>query len=144
MADLIDDDLDLDNEILRHRMAGISVRAIARRFGISRRDVLTALDRALPQIDNATRLAAIKLELERLDQLIRPFFVKALEGDTAAASILCKISTLRADLLGLNAPLRIDATLVESYDNPTSTEELEVAISRLVGKSLPEPPDKSH
>ncbi len=85
MADLADDDLDL--ELLKHRMAGISVRAIAKRYALTKREVEAAIDRALPSIDNATRIAAIKLELERLDQLIRPFFVKALEGDTAAASI---------------------------------------------------------
>lgn len=138
MADLIDDDLDL--ELLKHRMAGISVRAIAKRYALTKREVEAALDRALPQIDNATRIAAIKLELERLDQLIRPFFVKALDGDTAAASILVKLSERRSDLLGLNAPMRIDATLVETYDNPSSTEDLQSAIDRLlVGKTTPSP-----
>ncbi|MGR4930615.1 hypothetical protein ACIPUD_27985 [Bradyrhizobium sp. CAR08] len=141
MADLIVDlvDDDLDAQILTHRMAGISVRAIMRRYGMTKRDVEAALDRALPQINNATRIATIKLELERLDQLIRPFFVKALAGDTAAASILVKLSERRSSLLGLDAPLRIDATLVESYDNPTTTADLESAINLLVGK-----PAQSH
>ena len=35
--------------------------------------------------------------------------------------------------------MRIDATLVESYDNPSSTQELQSAIDRLlVGKTTPE------
>ena len=141
MADIITDLVadDLDPEILKHRMAGISVRAIMRRYALTKREVDAALDRALPQIDNATRIAAIKLELERLDQLIRPFFVKALAGDTAAASILVKLSERRSSLLGLDAPLRIDATLVESYENPNSTQDLEAAINRLIGK-----PAQSH
>ncbi|UGY16718.1 hypothetical protein HAP48_0003970 [Bradyrhizobium septentrionale] len=102
MADLITDLVadDLDAQILTHRMAGISVRAIMRRYGMTKREVEAALDRALPQINNATRIATIKLELERLDQLIRPFFVKALAGDTAAASILVKLSERRSSLLG--------------------------------------------
>jgi hypothetical protein len=137
MDDLIDDDLDA--EILKHRMAGISVRAIARRYNMTKREIDAALERALPQIDNPTRLRAIKIELERLDQLIRPFFVRALDGDTAAASIMVKLSERRADLLGLNAPLRIDATLVEVAEAPSSTEELETAIGRLIGK-----PAQSH
>ncbi|UGY16720.1 hypothetical protein HAP48_0003980 [Bradyrhizobium septentrionale] len=42
-------------------------------------------------------------------------------------------------LLGLDAPLRIDATLVESYDNPSSTAELEAALNLLINK-----PAQSH
>src|SRR5689334_22743977 len=103
MSNLVDDDL--DTEILKHRLIGVSVNRIARRFRITKYEVEAALERTLPQVDNPMRLKAIKLELERLDQLIRPFFAKALEGDTAAASIMVKLSERRSALLGLDSPL---------------------------------------
>ncbi|WP_157087958.1 hypothetical protein [Bradyrhizobium jicamae] len=115
-------------------MLGISNRAIARRYRITAREVDLALERALPQIDNLTRVAAIKVELARLDQLIQPFFLKAMQGDSVAANILIRLSERRSELLGLNSPLRIDATLVETYDDPSSVDEMEAAIARLVGK----------
>jgi hypothetical protein len=93
-------------------------------------------------LDNPMRLNAIKLELERLDQLIRPFFAKALEGCTASASVMVRLSQRRSELLGLDAPLRIDATLIEVREAPTSTEKWQAAIDQLVGK--PAPSEQSH
>ena len=46
-------DDEIDQQILKQRVAGLSVLEIAKQMGMSRRQVLAALDRNLPQIDAA-------------------------------------------------------------------------------------------
>ena len=132
MNDLVDDER--DGEILKHRLVGVSIRAIARRFRVPISEVNAALARAMPAIDSPTRVNEIKLELARLDVALKPVFARVIEGDLAAISVMIRLSERRSELLGLNSPLRIDAVMVETYDNPSSVDEMEAALARLVGK----------
>ena len=141
MADLATDPIadDLDIEIWKHHVSGISTRAIMRRYSLSKRDVESAIDRTLTSVDPKTRARMVRLQFDRIETLIRPFFADALTGNTAAANTLIKFFERQSALLGLDAPVKIDAVLVESYDNPSSTQELEAAINLLVGKPSSQP-----
>ena len=88
-------------------------------------------------------MRTVALELERLDALHLKFYRQALSGDTAAGSLLVKISERRAALLALDSPIKVDIVELqrEVLPKPTSTERLMAALDQIAGKQLPPPPD---
>jgi hypothetical protein len=134
------DEADHDEEILKMRIAGASPRAIAKQLGCSIGDVNRCVDRLAASIlDSRYRARTIALELERLDRLTMQFFQTALAGDTAAGSLLVKISERRGDLVGLNSPVKVDLIAQEPQPRQTSTDRIMAAIDRIAGKQLPKP-----
>jgi hypothetical protein len=99
-----------DDGLLDQRLRGHNSRSIAKRFRCDVADVDAAVDR-LPEIDNVFRVRSLKLELERLDRLLQPFYEKALAGDYNAGMLAVKISERRCALLGIDSPIRILAVL---------------------------------
>lgn len=117
-------------ETLRLYKGGMSQPAIAKQLGISGPTVCRRLKLALEQriAENADEYR--KIEQERLDDLhavtMRTLELGMTTLDTElvlkATDRVLKISAQRAALLGLNAPVRIDATVME-----VTQEDVELA-----------------
>ena len=116
---------------------GLSERAIARRHGISARDVRLIVERLSLPIDHATRRRALQLEIGRLDKLMMKFYVMALQGDHAAAAIVIKLSERRGALWGMDcAPQRQDVVSVAPAPRLNSTEKIRAVFERVVSERV--------
>jgi len=121
-----------DEGLLEQRLSGHSSRAIAKRFRCDVADVDRAVD-ALPEITNEFRVRNLKLELERLDRLLQPFWEKAIAGDCAAGTLVVKICERKCELLGINSPIKVDAVALAVAVRPavSGTERIYAALARL-------------
>jgi hypothetical protein len=83
----------------------------------------------------------LTIELQRLDELHRVFHKHAVETQDPASGALCvKISERKACLLGLNAPVRLDAMqLTDQQLQKTSIERIREVIDQLRGIEPPKP-----
>jgi hypothetical protein len=122
-----------DSRIYHMRLLGSSPRAIADDFGISVADVNAAVDGAMVKVDNAYRLRAMTLDLERLEAMLARFLGDALNGDLAAGHLCLKIAERKAAMLGTDAPVRVDAVQLTQVTGPqpTSTERISALIDRI-------------
>ena len=106
------------------RLRGLTQRQIARKLGLSQGRVSKLLKEALEPIereiqDDADQLRAI--ELARLEELHNALWNRArrtkgkdgktIEADPAIVDRILRISARRCELLGLDAPQRIEADL---------------------------------
>jgi hypothetical protein len=80
-----------------------------------------------------SRARVLTIELQRLDELHRIFHKHAVETQDPASGTLCvKISERKASLLGLNAPVRLDATqLTDQQLQKSSTQRIREVIDQL-------------
>ena len=148
MTDPTSDDA-RDDFILQERLAGRSARSISKELRCTVGEVNAALDRALPQIDNAMRLRHISLDLHRMDELLKVFLARATEKADAQAGLLCvKILERKAALLGLDKPTKRDIVTVQAQEGPSSFERIHEMILRIGregregnGDGVGEPPD---
>lgn len=100
---------DRQRQALELRKAGVGYQAIADRLGYkdhsgAYRAVKTALRKTLQE--PADELRAV--EVERLDAMLLGLWTKAKAGDLLAVDRVLKIMDRRADLLGLDAPRRVE------------------------------------
>jgi hypothetical protein len=125
--------IDREEAIFKARLAGKSVRRIAREFRTDLATVESVVQRCCPVINTQMRLAALALDLERLDELQNVFYSDAMNGDAQAAAICLKIAERRSCYLGLDSPMRIDPVQLaaEAQPQPTSTERIMAALNRL-------------
>lgn len=91
------------------RVQGYSYPEIARELGYQTpgaayRAVVRGLSRVYPE-EEARQL--LRLELARLDELLRVLWPKAVEGDLGAIDRVLRIIERRARLMGLDAPEKI-------------------------------------
>ena len=93
------------------------------------------------RLDNAYRLRAVALDLERLEAMQARFLHDALNGDLGAGHLCLKIAERRAAMLGTDAPVRVDAVQLTQVNGPepTSTEKIRAAIDRIRRIAPPEP-----
>jgi hypothetical protein len=124
-----------DREILQLRLAGISISQIARRYRCKEKTVVAALDAQLPLLDNETRFRYLREAVSQLDQLTAWWWTAAKTSATAT-NIILKINEQRAQLLGLNAPAKIDLVRVNEAPPPMSTEELLSALNRIAAEQV--------
>jgi hypothetical protein len=119
-----------DESITAARIAGQSVRALARQYGCSRREIEEAIERRLDYtIDNAMRLKAIKLDVARLEALMLPFFIRATrDKDVPSGTLCCKLLERRALLLGLDSPTRVDVVRLQVAEQPRSFDRIREAV----------------
>jgi hypothetical protein len=121
-----------DDFILQERLAGRSARSISKELRCTVGEVNAALDRVLPQLDNAMRLRHISLDLQRLDELLKVFFARAVEKVDAQAGLLCvKILERKSAMLGLDAAQRIDLSVQPPEHSETGHEAIKAAIMRV-------------
>lgn len=100
-------------QALELRRAGLSYATIARRIGLSksRAHALVQLGLQEARAQNAASAEELRVEeLSRLDGMLAKVYPKAAKGDLQAVDRVLKIGERRAKLLGLEAPVRIEAT----------------------------------
>ena len=137
----------IDHEaIIADAVKGETNKAIARRHGCSLKDVEEILDqRASEVLTPHNRARVLSIELQRLDELHRIFHKHAVETQDPASGALCvKISERKASLLGLNAPVRLDATqLTDQQLQKISPQRIREVIDQLraIGPRKPETDD---
>jgi hypothetical protein len=133
-----------EEQILNARLAGTPARLVAKQFGCTQARVDQVVDKLVSQVDARYRSRVFALECERLELLSRTYFKPALEGDTNAALIWCKLGVYRASLLGLNAPLRSEVEVIEQRggpERPVGLAKLELAFRQIAPKKPSEPED---
>jgi len=91
------------------RILGASYDDIAKQTGIARRNVVQEIRDCLREIPILEVAEYRKMENERLEQLMRAFWSRALAGDTKAGSLMVRISERRSALLGLDRATEGDA-----------------------------------
>jgi hypothetical protein len=100
-------------QALHLRLAGLSYDAIAHQLGYHHRAAAyRAVLRALTATQREAAPAVRALELARLDALLERVWPKALAGHLPAVDRVLAILDRRARLLGLQAPERVDLTVV--------------------------------
>jgi hypothetical protein len=141
MTDSKSDDV-RDDFILQERLSGRSARSISKQLQCTVGEVNAALDRTLPQIDNAMRVRHISLDLQRLDELLKVFFARAVEKVDAQAGLVCvKILERKAALLGLDQPTKLDVVQVTVEKQPDSFDKIRAAIWEVARGDQPMPED---
>ncbi len=94
------------------RRGGGSLRAIALQLGISHMQVKKDLDHGLAELlklEVGAHAADRALDLDRLDSIILANWKAAVSGDIQAGQLILKIIERRAHMLGLDAPVRVEA-----------------------------------
>ena len=131
-----------DEAIVSARIAGVSLRELARRHQCSTSEIENAIDRRLDyELDQRQRLRLVKLSVERILSLMRPFFDMAVK-DTgvepstriSAAMLCCKLEERLSLLLGTDHPVqsRIDVYQVSADQQPANSwEKLHSMILRI-------------
>ncbi len=93
------------------RRGGGSHRAIAAQLGVSHVQIIKDLRHGLNELlkqEVGGQAADRALELDRLDALWLANWKTALAGDIPAGQLILKISQRRAELLGLDAPVKVE------------------------------------
>lgn len=103
-------------QALELRKQGASYDQIAHAMNTGKDYAYKLVIRGLKRIDTKMREGLdemVRLEVERLDAMLRAVWTKAREGDLKAVDRVLRIMQRRADLLGLDAPKRqhIDLTM---------------------------------
>jgi hypothetical protein len=122
-----------DDDIIRQRISGKSVHAIAKTKGISLADVNRALDLfSEATFNDKVRKHTLALELARLDELQEVFYKQALSGDVQSAQLVLKLIERRCIILGLHTPQTAVMQLVAEVPKKTSTDRIEAALNALL------------
>ena len=117
--------------VLELRKTGATWRQIAEAVGYThasaaRKAYLRAYDRTLQAPADELR----DLELERLDRLQMAYWKDAVEGNIKAADYVLKVIQVRARIIGIEAPTRIQAEVV-NYDATGIDADIEKTIREL-------------
>jgi hypothetical protein len=137
----MDQDDARDEDIVSARIEGTSLRALAKQYGCTGREIEDAIDRRLSyELDQRQRLRLVKLSVARIESLMLPFYERATKDrDVAAGTLCCKLEERLALLLGLDHPTqsRVDVYAVEAQKQPTQYEQIRAAIMRVVESAPP-------
>jgi hypothetical protein len=105
-----------DEEILRLRCAGLSLRAIAARVGLSHQGVSDRITAVLAQLVTPAAEEYRALETVRLDTYLEALSLRIGEGDYRSVGTAVRISERRAKLLGLDSPVQLDVAMKQRLD----------------------------
>ena len=128
-----DGDEEFGERVFKARLSGMSERAVAKRFGITTKEVRAICLPRVPSIDNESRGHELQLDLSRIGAMSAKFYDWVMDDSAepatacAAASIFIRLSERRAALLGLDqAPVRQVATITFAEPQPreTSTDKI--------------------
>jgi hypothetical protein len=122
-----------ETTIIELRQEGYVWREIATMVDMSIAGVAKAYKRALTRHPHATIDEHRELELDRLDTLQRTFWKSAVAGNPRSADFVLRVIDKRAKLLGLEAPLKIQAEVV-TYDGSDLDREVE-RVARIIEAS---------
>jgi len=131
----MDRDSERDEAITEERIAGKSVRALAKLHNCSGTEIEAAIDRKLNyELDQRQRLRLVKLSVGRIESLMSAFYERATKDRDVSAGVLCvKLEERLALLLGLDHPQqqRLDVYQVEPREQPSDHEQIKNAIMTL-------------
>lgn len=103
-----DDRRELNQRIYHYKRAGESFDQIAEHLDMSSSDVIrgfrTYMKEIVAEHSLNEREYIVAMELDRLDQLMQPFYNSGIEGEKDGAEVYLKISAQRAKLLRLDQP----------------------------------------
>jgi hypothetical protein len=122
-----------ETTIIELRQEGYIWREIAVMVDMSIAGVAKAYKRALTRHPHAAIDEHRELELDRLDILQRTYWQPAVNGNLRAADYVLRVIDKRAKLLGLDAPLKVQAEVV-TYDGSDLDAEVE-RVARLIEAS---------
>jgi hypothetical protein len=118
--------------VLQLRYAGLSIRRLSRHFRCSEKVILDALDAALPQLSQATRIRLYREDLGRIDDLFLTYYPLAKQGQGSAAHVCLKLLERKSAMVGHDSPQRLDVHVVaETADAPGSTAALIRELERI-------------
>jgi len=121
-----------DDFILQERLSGRSARSISKELHCPVSEIDASLDRTLPKITNEAKRRIIALDIDRLDELAKVFFARAIEKvDAQAGLLVVKILERKAALLGLDSPQKLDIVQLEVAREPSSHEQIRDAVMRV-------------
>jgi hypothetical protein len=113
-------------QALELRKAGVDYRTIAERLGYAHASgAYDAVKRALKALTKVPAEELRELECARLDAMLMGVWNAAKAGDDKAIQSVLRIMRRRADLLGLDAPLKREETvtfLVETFAEKAARE----------------------
>jgi len=122
-----------ETTIIELRHEGYVWREIATMVDMSIAGVVKAYKRALTRHPVAAIEEHRELELDRLDNLQRTYWQPAVAGNLRAADFVLRVIDKRAKLLGLDAPLKVQAEVV-TYDGSDLDREVE-RVARIIEAS---------
>ena len=125
--------IEKEMQVLELRAQSYTWRAIAQQVGYaSGSGALKAYMRAIKRQQKEPVEAALYMELERLDEMQAVYWDPAIQGNMRAGEFILKIMDRRAKFLGLDAPTKIQAEVV-NYDGGAGSIDAEVdRIARLI------------
>jgi len=119
-----------ETTIIELRHEGYVWREIATMVDMSIAGVVKAYKRALTRHPVAAIEEHRELELDRLDNLQRTYWQPAVNGNLRAADFVLRVIDKRSKLLGLDAPMKVQAEVV-TYDGSDLDREVE-RVARLI------------
>jgi hypothetical protein len=127
-------------EALALRKAGTTFQSIADTLGYGNRSsaadaVTKALRETIPQ-EEADELR--RLENVRLDALFEPMYAQAVEGDGLAVDRCLRIMERRANLSGLDAPIRVRQAVITEDDLDRGIAKIEAETEALESRASPD------
>tara|TARA_R110000868_G_scaffold73093_4_gene212369 strand:- start:3974 stop:4471 length:498 start_codon:yes stop_codon:yes gene_type:complete len=127
--------IDKENNVLALRAQSFTWRAIAEQVGYaSGSGALKAYMRAVKRQQKEPVEAALYMELERLDEMQSVYWEPAIQGNMRAGEFVLKIMDRRAKFLGLDAPTKIQAEVV-NYEGGAGSIDAEVdRIARIIDR----------
>jgi hypothetical protein len=114
LSDVNIEAIDKAGKALELRKAGLSYGLIAKELGYADASgAHRAVERGLRLLVPKELVEEMRaIELERLDNLWRPMYTKALQGDRLAVDRCLAIMERRSRFLGLDAPLKIQQMVI--------------------------------
>ena len=122
--------IDKERSIVELRTEGYVWREIAQIVNMSTAGVYKAYNRAMTRVIAPSIEEHREMELDRLDILQRTYWQPAVNGNLRAADYVLRVIDKRAKLLGLDAPLKVQAEVV-TYDGSDLDAEVE-RVARLI------------
>ena len=116
--------IDKEVQIVELRKEAYVWREIATLVGMSTAGVYKAYNRAMVRTLRPATEELREMELERLDALQVTYWQPAVQGNLRAADFILKVIDKRAKLLGLDAPVKVQAEVV-TYDGTDLDREVE-------------------
>ena len=116
---------------LRHQHA-MTFASIARELGYETiAGAQKAYQRALKRIEHPAAEEYLQADLDRLDTMTEVYWQSAVTGNLRSADMVLRIMQKRADFLGLDAPKRVQAEVM-NYDGHGSLDAEVIQIARII------------
>lgn len=118
-------------QALRLRARGHDYETIGEVLGIDTKSARALVERAMERLPVEAGLEARRLEMVRLDELMLPFYEKALEGHGPSFDRVMLAMERRAKLLGLDVPEERDYSILKTQ----FFDRLREVLPRLLGEA---------